>query len=80
MLCLPGQSFHEPSLPPVSCIEHDKMPCCDLVIILGDIDRLLCSLPVLLLRGCLAFVLGGDARLNRIVQQISESEIFSKYS
>jgi hypothetical protein len=79
MLCLPGQSFHEPSLPPVSCIEHPEMPCCDLVIILVEIEWFLCSLPVLLLRGCLAFVLGGDARLNRIVQQISESEIFSKY-
>jgi hypothetical protein len=74
-LCLPGQPFHETSLPPVSCIEHAEMPCCDLVII----ERFLCSLPVLLLRGCLAFVPGGDVRLNRIVQQISASEMFSKH-
>lgn len=78
-LCLPGQSFHEPSLPLVSCIEHAETSCCDLVIILVEIEWLLCPLPVLLLRGCLAFILGGDVRLNRIVQKISESKRYSKY-
>ena len=33
-LCLPGQPFPEPCLPPVSCIEHAETPCYDLVIII----------------------------------------------
>jgi hypothetical protein len=67
MLYLPRQSFHESSLPLISCIKHKEMPYYDLVIILGDINRFLYSLPILLLYGCLAFVLRRDARLNRIV-------------
>jgi hypothetical protein len=68
MLCLLKQSFHEPSLPLVSCIKYDKILYYDLVIILGDINWLLCSLLILLLRGYLAFVFKGDARLNKIIQ------------
>jgi hypothetical protein len=55
-ICLPGQSFPEPSLPPFSYIEHAETPCCDLVIILVvDTEWFLCSLPLLLLRGSLGF-------------------------
>ncbi len=79
-LCLPGQSFHEPSLPPVLCIEHAETSYCDSAIILVvGIERLFSACVVASwvvgFRPCS----GGDVRLNRIVQQISKLKMFSKY-